>query len=204
MAHSYDVISSRRVHEGRVTALRSDLLAMPDGDTSTRDVVELPGAIAIVALDNDGQVLLVEQYRHPVGRRLWEVPAGLLDSTTETPLEAGTRELAEEGFLTASRWDTLADILTSPGGSDETIRLLLARSFAEVPVSERAPGLHEEAEMVRRWVPLAGAVEAIFTGELENGISVAALLTADHARRNGFAGLRPANAPWRARKAARP
>src|ERR1035437_7780922 len=76
--HDYVVISSRRVFIGRVAALRSDQVAMPGDVSSQRDVVELPGAVGIVALDEKDRVLLVRQYRHPVHRRLWEIPAGLL------------------------------------------------------------------------------------------------------------------------------
>lgn len=199
--HDYRVLDSRRVFTGRVAAVRSDQVAMPGGATSQRDVLELPGAVGIVALDADGRVLLVRQYRHPVGRRLWEIPAGLLDSTTETPVEAGERELAEEGFLRAGSWHTLADLLTSPGMADETIRVLLARDLTPVPEAERFVGFHEEAEMERTWLPLEDAVRRCLDGTLENAITVAGLLATHAALRDGFAGLRAADAPWPARKA---
>lgn len=198
--HDYRVLDSRRVFTGRVAAVRSDQVAMPGGLSSQRDVLELPGAIGIVALDEGDRVLLVRQYRHPVGRRLWEIPAGLLDSTTETPVEAGGRELAEEGFLRAARWDTLVDLLTTPGTADETIRVLLARDLTPVPGDERFVGFHEEAEMERAWLSLDEAVARCLTGELENAITVAGLLAAHAARAGGFARLRAAGAPWRARK----
>lgn len=198
--HRYEVLSSRLVHKGRVTALRTDSVLMPGGEPSQRDVVELPGAVAIVALDDRDRVLLVRQYRHPVRRHLWEVPAGLLDTTTETPQAAGERELFEEGYLRADRWDTLIDLLTSPGMTDETIRVLLARGLTEVPEEERFVGFHEEADMERDWVPLAECVDRAFAGELENGITVAAVLAAAVSPRRDTGGLRAASSPWRARK----
>ncbi|MCW2667195.1 MAG: ADP-ribose pyrophosphatase [Frankiales bacterium] len=179
--------------------LRSDEVAMPGGASSQRDVTELPGAVAIVPLHADGTVVLVRQYRHPVARHLLEVPAGLLDSTTESAQEAGERELLEEAGLRAGRWETLADVLTTPGMSDETIRLLLARDLTAVPAADRPDPLHEEADMQVVCMPLAQAIELVLDGELENGITAAALLAAHVALSSGRA-LRPADAPWLARK----
>lgn len=199
--HEYSVSESHRVFTGRVAALRSDRVTMPGGGSSQRDVVELPGAVGIVALDPDARVLLVAQYRHPVGRRLWEIPAGLLDSTVESAREAGARELFEEGQVRARDWSTLVDVLTSPGVSDETVRILLARSLEDVPPGERYTGVDEEADMQRQWVPLAVAVQRCLSGELENSITVAGLMAAQLFAAQGFAGLRDADAPWLARKA---
>jgi 8-oxo-dGDP phosphatase len=198
--HEYEVIASRSVFVGRVTSMRSDQVAMPGGVSSQRDVVELPGAVGIVALDDKGRVLLVRQYRHPVQRRLWEIPAGLLDSPVESAARAAERELFEEGHIRAAEWFTLVDTLTSPGMSDETVRIFLARDLTEIPVSERHVGVHEEAEMEMAWVPLDSAVERCFSGELENGITVAGLMAAQLAITRGLAGLRACTAPWRARK----
>ena len=198
--HEYEVTASRRIFEGRVAAMRSDQVLMPGGGTSQRDVVELPGAIGIVAIDQDGRVLLVRQYRHPVRRRLWEIPAGLLDSTLESAVQAAERELAEEGHTRAAKWYTLVDTLTSPGMSDETVRILLARGLTDIPASERHIGFDEEAEMECVWVPLEDAVERCLSGELENGITVAGLLAAHVALSRGLARLRSADAPWTARK----
>ena len=139
--HDYEVIASRRVFEGRVAAMRSDQVSMPGGVSSQRDVVELPGAVAIVALDENDRVLLVRQYRHPVRRRLWEIPAGLLDSPREPAFDAAERELFEEGHVRAAQWFTLVDTLTSPGMTDETVRIFLARDLVHVPVSERHVGV---------------------------------------------------------------
>jgi ADP-ribose pyrophosphatase len=198
--HEYEVISSRRVFAGRVAVMRSDEVAMPGGDSSQRDVVELPGGVGIVALNEADDVLLVRQYRHPVGRRLWEIPAGLLDSTRESAAQAGQRELREEGHLEAGRWFTLVDTLTSPGMSDETVRILLARDLVEVPAAQRHIGVHEEVELELAWMPLDTAVDLCYSGELENGITVAGLLAARLALTRGLVGLRAPTSPWRARK----
>lgn len=199
MQHEYRIRESRQIFQGRVLHLRSDQVEMPGGVVAQRDVTELPGAVGIVAVDEAERVLLVRQYRHPVGRHLWEVPAGLLDSTTETPIEAGQRELAEEGNVLAGRWDTLVDIYTTPGMSDETVRLLLARDLSDVPSGERHVGLHEEADMVLARVPLEVAVQRVLSGEIENGITVSGLLAA-HAVLRSSASLRPSDAPWPARR----
>ncbi len=109
----------------------------------------------------------------------------VLAPTTESALAAGQRELAEEGFVTAGRWDCLCDILTSPGMTDETIRLLLARDLADVPVGERHVAFHEEADMELTRVPLVDAVARVLSGEIENGITVAGLLPAFASLRGG-------------------
>jgi ADP-ribose pyrophosphatase len=199
-SHDYVVVASRSVFVGRVAAMRSDEVAMPGGVTSQRDVVELPGAVGIVALDDRDRVLLVRQYRHPVRRRLWEIPAGLLDSPDESAAQAAERELFEEGGVRAAEWLTLVDTLTSPGLSDEAVRIFLARDLAMVPEAEQHVGLHEEAEMEMAWVPLDSAVERCLSGDLENGITVAGLLAARLAVARGLAGLRDCAAPWPARK----
>jgi ADP-ribose pyrophosphatase len=195
VAHDYEVISSDTVYQGRVVDLRRDIVAMPGGTTSQRDVVLHPGAVGVVALRGD-EVLLVNQYRHPVGRRLDELPAGLLDVPGEPGLEAAKRELVEEAGLAASSWNVLVDVLTSPGMTDESIRIFLARDVHEV---ERSVQEHEELEMTSHWVPLASAVGAALDGTLENAACVVGVLAAAEAVRRGFAGLRPADAPWRAR-----
>ena len=172
-SHEYRVLSSRRIFEGRVLVLRSDVVAMPGDVSSQRDVTELPGAVAIVALNELQQVHLVRQYRHPVGRHLWEIPAGLLDSTEESVTTAAERELFEEGGLRALSWQTLVDVLTSPGMSDETVRVLLARGLSTVSPAERHVPFHEEADMELRWVPLDQA--AWFVAEPDpHGVRVVA------------------------------
>lgn len=193
--HEYEVVTSETVFEGRVIGLRRDIVAMPGGVTSQRDVVVHPGAVGVVALRGD-EVLLVNQYRHPVGRRLDELPAGLLDVPGEPGLLCAQRELKEEAGCAADTWDVLVDVLTSPGMTDESIRIFLARDVHEV---ERSVQEHEELELTSRWVPLADAVRAALDGSLENAACVVGVLAAAEAARSDFTGLRPADAPWRAR-----
>jgi 8-oxo-dGTP pyrophosphatase MutT (NUDIX family) len=196
MAHAYEVLSSQRVYDGRVIALRKDELSMPGDTSSVRDVVEHPGAVAVVALDEQDRVVTVRQYRHPVQRPLEELPAGILDKEGEPAYDTVKRELAEEAGLGADEWHVLVDLLTSPGMTNEASRIYLARGLHEV---ERDVQEHEEAEMTSDRVPLDDLVRGVLTGEYENSLLVVGVLAADNARRNGYAGLRPADAPWRAR-----
>ena len=195
--HDYEVLNSERVYEGRIISVRRDQVSMPGETSSQRDVVEHPGAVGVIALDDQGRVLLVRQYRHPVGRPLDEIPAGLLDVAGEPSVEAARRELAEEAGLGAHTWHTLVDALTSPGMTDEAIRLFLARDVHPV---ERQVQQHEEVEMTTEWVPLEDAVRRVLAGEIENAMCCLGVLAAAESVRTGFAHLRPADAPWSSRR----
>ncbi len=195
----FETVSSKEQFAGSVFRVSSDEVRMPDGGTAVRDLIAHLGAVGAVALDAEGRVLLVRQYRHPVRRYLWELPAGLLDMAGEPALETAKRELWEEADLRADRWDVLVDILTSPGYSDEALRLFLARDVTEVPEHERHTREGEEQTMTTEWVPLDTAVEWVLAGEVENAACVAGVLAAARARDNDFAGLRPTDAPWPAR-----
>jgi 8-oxo-dGDP phosphatase len=172
--------------------LRVDEVAMPGGGTALREVVEHLGAVAVVALDDAGAVVLIHQYRHPLGRRLWELPAGLLDSGDETPLAAARRELAEEVGLAASDWTTLVDVAVSPGFTDEVVRVFLARGLTEV---DRDVQGEEEADLEAKRFPLAEAVDMVLAGEIVNGPAVSGLLAA-HAVVTGGGTGRPSDAPF--------
>lgn len=187
--------STTSFRSGRVIDVRTDEVAMPGSTTATRDVVVHPGAVGIIALDTGGRVLLLQQYRHPVGRLLWEPPAGLLDEPGEDALAAAQRELREEAHLTAARWDVLLDVFTSPGMTDEAVRIFLARDISEA-AGARFEGEHEEAEMPIEWVPLDEAVRLAQRGDLHNPLAVMGILAASAAAREAFAGLRPPNVPW--------
>jgi 8-oxo-dGTP pyrophosphatase MutT (NUDIX family) len=200
--HDYTVLSSATPFVGAVVSVRSDVVAMPDGTSGTRDVVVHPGAVGVVAVRGTGpdqEVLLVNQYRHPVRRRLDELPAGLLDVEHESALTAAQRELAEEAGYQAETWHVLVDVLTSPGMTDEAVRIYLAQDLS--PCERDVQG-HEEVEMTARWEPLASAVQAALDGELENGICVTGVLAAAQVAATGSDRLRPADAPWRSRPAA--
>ena len=176
-----EVADSELVYSGRVWDVRSDTLAY-NGHDIVRQYVAHPGAAAIVAIDDDGRVLLIQQYRHPIRHRDWEVPAGLLDVPGEPPLEAARRELAEEADLTASMWEPLVSIFTTPGGNDEVVHLFLARGLS--PIADAHPREGEEADITLAWVPLSEAVDGVLAGRLRNGIlAVGVLAAAERVRR---------------------
>jgi 8-oxo-dGDP phosphatase len=192
----WPVVSSAELARGRLVTLRTDKVRTPDDQLAERDVVIHPGAVAVLALDDDQQVLLIRQYRHPVRRLLWEIPAGLRDVAGEQPWATARRELLEEAGYRARDWRVLADYYTSPGFSTERLRVFLARDLEFVPEAERdfVPEA-EEAQLLPAWLPLDEAVRTVFAGELHNGVAALAILAAYAARSEGFAGLRPADAP---------
>ena len=193
---NWPVVSSAELVRGRLVSVRTDKVRMPDDELAERDVVIHPGAVAVLALDDAGQVLLIRQYRHPVRRLLWEIPAGLRDVSGEPPWATARRELLEEAGYRGRDWRVLADYYTSPGFSTERLRVFLARDLEFVPEAERdfVPEA-EEAELVPAWLPLDEAVRKVFAGDLHNGVAALAVLAAYAARSEGFDGLRPANAP---------
>jgi ADP-ribose pyrophosphatase len=197
----YAVRSVEEIYRGRVVTLRRDLVRMPDGDEAVREIVEHPGAVGVLAIDEDERVVLVNQYRHPVGRRLDELPAGLLDVAGEPALVGAQRELAEEAHLAAQRWDVLVDLNPSPGFSSEAIRIYLARDLSEDP-AEGFVAEHEELTLTVSRVPLSECVQRVLAGDITNGAAVAGIMAADVVRRGGWSGLRPADAPWLDRPAA--
>jgi 8-oxo-dGTP pyrophosphatase MutT (NUDIX family) len=180
--HEYRVVSSETVYDGRVISLRKDTVAMPGGGDSEREVVTHPGAVAVVALDDDDNVVLVRQYRHPVGTYLWELPAGLRDADGEPPLETAKRELAEEALLAADRWSLLTTTYSTPGFCDEAVLVYLAEELSDVELPEGFTVEHEEADMTLERVPLADAVQRIFDGEIRNAIAVIGLFAAAQVR----------------------
>jgi 8-oxo-dGDP phosphatase len=190
--HVFETTSSEILHTGKIFALRIDQVRMPGGNVVTREVVENFGAVGIVAIDDDGRIPLVYQYRHPFGRRLWELPAGLLDVDDEAPHLAAARELHEEAGLRAETWQVLADLDSAPGFSDESVRIFLATGLTEV---ERPEVHDEEADMTLSWYPIAEAVQRIFSGEIVNSLAVGGILAA-YAVCEGIAEPRPVDAPW--------
>ena len=193
---SWPVVSSAELARGRLVTLRTDKVRTPDDELAERDVVLHPGAVAVLALDDAQQVLLIRQYRHPVGRLLWEIPAGLRDVSGELPWATARRELLEEAGYRARDWRVLADYYTSPGFTTERLRVFLARDLEFVPEAERdfVPEA-EEAQLLIAWLPLDEAVRKVFAGDLHNGVAALGVLAAYAARSEGFDGLRPADAP---------
>jgi ADP-ribose pyrophosphatase len=195
----FDTVSSRTVYTGQVLKLRVDEVRMPGGEVKIREVVEQPGAVGVVALDDAGWVVLIRQYRHAVGDWLIEVPAGLLDVPGEKAYRTAARELAEEAGLIARQWDLLIDLRNSPGLSTEAVRVYLARDLAPVPDADRHAGVDEESDLGVHRRPLDEAVAAVFTGEIQNALAVSGLLATAYARDHGWSTLRPADSPWPAR-----
>lgn len=175
------VVSSTLVHEGRVWDVRSDTVRYGDAEI-VREYVDHPGAAAVVAIDDEGRMLLIQQYRHPIRHRDWEVPAGLLDVAGEPPMATAQRELAEEADLVAASWQPLVSIFTTPGGNDEVVHLFLARGLSAAPqVHERED---EEADIRLEWVPVDEVISGVLDGSLRNGIlSVGVLAAAEVLRR---------------------
>jgi 8-oxo-dGTP pyrophosphatase MutT (NUDIX family) len=190
--HVFETISSEILHVGKIFALRADRVQMPGGKIVTREVIEHYGAVAVVAMDEDGRIPMVYQYRHPVGRRLWELPAGLLDVDGEAPHLSAARELREEVGLQAQTWQVLVDLDSAPGFSDESVRVYLATGLTEV---DRPEAHDEEADMTVEWYSIAEVVQRIFSGEIVNSLAVAGVLAA-YAASEGVAVPRPVDAPW--------
>jgi 8-oxo-dGTP pyrophosphatase MutT (NUDIX family) len=191
------LLSTEKVYEGRIWDVVSDSFKLSEtGDALTRDYIDHPGAVAVLPMNSADEVLLIKQYRHPVGMDLWEIPAGLLDVEGEDFVVAASRELAEEADLAARQWNVQADFFNTPGSSSEAIRIYLARDLTEVPHHERHERTDEEAEIEFHWISLDDAVASVLAGRLHNPSAVVGILAAAAARADGFAGLRPADAPW--------
>jgi 8-oxo-dGDP phosphatase len=194
-AESWPVESSQELADGRLVRLRRDMVRMPGGEVVGREVLEHPGAVAVVALDSREQVLMIRQYRHPAGRLLWEVPAGLRDVDGEPLQVTAERELLEEAGYRAEHWQVLTDTFTSPGISTERLRIFLARGLARVPETENSyVRKHEEAYLTLGWLPLDEAVALLLAGGLHNGVTAVGILAAYAARADGFAALRDPDA----------
>ena len=190
------LVSTEVVFTGHVWDVVREQVQLPDGGTVVRDVQRHPGAVTILALDDDENVLFVRQYRHPVRRELWELPAGLLDVDGEPPLQAAQRELAEEADLIADDWAVVVDWFNPPGGSSEGNRIYLARGLSAVPADQRHAREDEEKDLVPVRVPLEQAVQAVLAGRLANPGSVIGVLALQAARAGGWSSLRPADTPW--------
>lgn len=190
------VVSSTLIHEGRIWDLVGDEVDLGGEAPVVREYIRHTGAVAVIALDDDERVLLLRQYRHPVRSRLWEPPAGLLDVAGEDLRAAAARELAEEADLRAERWDVLVDYYTTPGGSDEAIRIFLARGLSPVPDHELHDRVDEERDMIAAWVALDEAVADVLGGRVHNPSAVVGILAAAAARAAGWSTLRDVSAGW--------
>jgi 8-oxo-dGTP pyrophosphatase MutT (NUDIX family) len=190
---SWPVVGSEERFSNWLITVRNDHVQMPDTHLAERTVVSHIGAVGILALDERDRVLMIRQYRHPVARELWEIPAGLRDVGGEALVDTARRELLEETGYAAREWAVLVDSYSSPGISTERIRIFLARGLAPAESDYQREG--EEKYLRTEWVPLAEAVQLALDGRLHNGAAIQGLFAAHIARAAGFSGLRPPEAP---------
>ncbi|MEU2930882.1 NUDIX hydrolase [Streptomyces sp. NPDC048304] len=195
----WEIRATQTPFRGNKTSVRTDDVVMPDGSVARRDYQVHPGSVAVLALDEEDRVLLINQYRHPVRHKLWEIPAGLLDVPGENPLHAAQRELYEEAHVKAEDWRVLTDVYTTPGGCDEAVRIFLARGLSDAE-GERFEAEHEETDMEHARVPVEELVRRVLAGDVHNNCLVVGVLSLVAARAgDGLDALRPADAPWPAR-----
>jgi len=162
----------RVIYTGKIIRLTVDTVELPNGSTAELEIMHHPGGAAVVALDAEGRICLLRQYRHAVGGWLWELPAGKLDNA-EAPLLCAQRELEEEAGLRAADWQSLGKIVSSPGVFTEVIHLYLARTLTAVPTRMEE---HEVIEV--HWLPWAEALRMAQAGEIEDAKTLAGLLRA--------------------------
>jgi ADP-ribose pyrophosphatase len=190
---SWPVAGTEEHFRNWLISVRTDKVQMPDSQYVERTVITHIGAVGVLALDDRDRVLMIRQYRHPVARQLWEIPAGLRDVTGEALVDTARRELLEETGHAAREWHVLLDSYASPGITSERMRIFLARGLETADSGYQREG--EEKFLRTAWVPLAEAVEAALAGQLHNGAAIQGLLAAHIVSSAGFAGLRPADAP---------
>jgi ADP-ribose pyrophosphatase len=189
--HDFETVSSETLYVGKIFALRADDVRMPHGNVARREVIEHYGAVAVLAMNDANNIVMVYQYRHPVGRRLWELPAGLLDLSGEPPHISAARELKEEAGLEAADWRVLVDMVSAPGFSDESVRIYLATGITDVG----RPDAHdEEADLEVKWFSLDEARRMVLDGEIVNSLAIAGILAAHDI--DDPSSLRPVDAPW--------
>lgn len=176
-ADGYRVRSSEQLYDGPIFTVRRDEVEFPDGSSTSRDVVAHSGAVAVLALDEQQRVVLIEQYRHPIAAFLWELPAGLRDVDGEPPVQAARRELVEEVGLAADDWYELVEVVAAPGFAAETVQIFLAEGLHEADHGDFVRE-YEEADLVVRRVPLEEAVRAVLDGSIRNSAAVAGILAA--------------------------
>ena len=175
---AWPVVGSRDLHrDDWVMALRSDTIRSPSGEEFDRLVLEHPGAVIVLAADDDRRVFCLRQYRHPARRRFVELPAGLCDVDGEDPEQVARRELVEEAGLEAGAWTHLASTWSSPGISAEVMHFYLARDLRSVDRGDFEPQ-HEEADMQTFWTPYDQLLAAVLEGRVTDAPLVTAVLLA--------------------------
>lgn len=175
-AASWPVVVTEVAYASSYISLTIEAIQDGGGEHHSRAVVRPHGAVGVVALDEDDRILLVQQYRHPVGQRLLEIPAGTLDIVGEPPMDAAARELAEEADVLAFQWSPFLTLHATPGYSSERWEVFLATDLAPVPTDQRTAREAEEADMQQWWVPFDEALAAVFDGRITDSMTVAAIL----------------------------
>jgi len=194
----FPLIKSDTVFSGRIWEVREEVFQFGEQEL-TRDFIVHPGAVGVIALNDLGQMLLVQQYRRALGQMMWEPPAGLLDVEGEDPLEAAKRELQEETGYVASDWRVLFDFAPSSGGSSELVRCYLATGL-ELHEAGRPEATGEEADMKVQWTPVGEVMEAIHTGAISNSLLITGTFALLAAMADPDSIVRDGNAPWVARE----
>ncbi|MCY7399886.1 MAG: NUDIX hydrolase [Nocardioides sp.] len=175
----WPVLSTRDVHRDHwVVALREDRITRPGHpeESFTRISLEHPGAVIVLAVDDQERVMCLRQYRHTSGHEFIELPAGLRDAGDEPAVETAQRELREEVELVASDWRLLLSTFPSAGITDEVHEIFLARGLSHAPRGDFEMR-HEEAEMEAFWVPMEELLEAVLDGRVREGPLALAVLT---------------------------
>lgn len=175
-------LEHKLLHKGMVWDLVSESFQFGD-EQLTREFIDHPGAVAVLAINEKSELLLLRQYRHPVGSYLMEIPAGLMDIQGESKLECAKRELAEEAGLEASSWSELISFHTSPGGNSETITVFVATGLFDSSMVYEQTG--EEKDMPASWVPIPEVVRAVLNSECRSPSLAVGIMA--YALRNGIA-----------------
>jgi 8-oxo-dGDP phosphatase len=165
--------SSQLIHKGMVWDLVSDTFDF-NGEQLTREYVKHTGAVAVLTINEKDELLLLKQYRRPVGSFLMEFPAGLLDVPGEPKLDCAKRELAEEANLQASHWEELISFHATPGGNSETITVFVAKGLSDAASDYVASG--EEKNMPQSWVPITEALESVLRSEIKSPTAVVGIM----------------------------
>lgn len=168
-----EVLESEEVYKGKIITIKRDTLTRGDGKNFVRETAVSSDAVAVVAIDEQGRILLIRQYRHPMGRPVWEIPAGKMDVDGEQPEETAIRELQEETDTTAESVELLTLFLNSAGWTNEKTYVYLAKGLRNVPEFQRE---NEEADIEKKWVSLEDAYEMVITGELDDAKTVIGIL----------------------------
>jgi ADP-ribose pyrophosphatase len=161
-----------KIFQGRIIEVELETVVLPNGSPLELETVRHPGGAAVVALDAQGRICLLRQYRPVIGEWLWEVPAGKIDDG-EPPLATAQRELAEEAGVAAARWEALGHMVSSPGVFTERVHLYLARELAAVPDTTHPGEIFE-----LHWIPFSDALAQAHGGAISDAKTVIAVLRA--------------------------